>query len=586
MYGRGGGSRVYGALRGKRLASQFLAVAGIDEMVTEATEGVVELSERSANDMFRELEKASATATEREFVRAQRNAFLRGETIAGQISRHPFIGPYSIQPTLLRRAPGATTATEYFVNVPAHMEEMVDVVGDAQKTLGRRIRSNLSPMVGLAADYDDDRLIISLIGNEKTARATEELIHGGTYMREYRRFAAESKVLKELASQQLGTKAAPALSDLNKLVLGSTKLRVGQAETAGISLALSEAKLAMSYYRPELAPKFNIIAEMMEQQIIAGKKMTEVGKQNIGRAVASAIDEIGSANAATAELDDLVRITEDMFGPQLKAGVDLQSAELGRWSMRTDPEQLWREAQGALRQGREKSGIVTRYRQMARGRIHLADMTVGEVIRQIEGARVGKFDSLHMLAASGPATTARGRMTQAVSNAIRGLNQARKQLGATAKTWYRPALVGLAGTAAAAMLLGAPKGQPLDTPPPPASGDVYGLGRGDAQLSHAMLRGITPFERDMRPESLPIPPSITGEPTPPAMASPSTYMTNSAPRNYRVVARATADEFSPDYNSVVQALRPAIGEASMRINFRDNRARMTSQSIAEMLEEA
>jgi hypothetical protein len=101
-----------------------------------------------------------------------------------------------------------------------------------------------------------------------------------------------------------------------------------------------------------------------------------------------------------------------------------------------------------------------------------------------------------------------------------------------------------------------------------------------------MLRGITPLERDMRPEALPVPGSVTGEPTPPAMASPSTYMTNSAPRNYRVVARATAEDFAPDYESVVQALRPAIGDANMRVNFRDNRARMTSQSISDMLEEA
>jgi hypothetical protein len=586
MYGRGGGRRVYGALRGKRLASQFLAVSAVDEMMSEVTEGVIELSERSARDMFGELERASVTATERDFVRAQRNAFLRGEEIAGQVARHPFIGPYSIQPTLLRIAPGAESAAEYFTKVPAYMDEFVDVVGEARKTLGDRIRVNMSPIVGMAADYDDDRLIVGLIGDQKTAQATEELVRGGGYMREYRKFAAEAKVLKELASRQLGVAAAPALRDIDKLVLGSTKLRVAQAETAGISLALSEAKLAMSYYRPEMAPKFNIIAEMMEQQIISGKHMKNIADQNIARRVASAIGEIGSMNVAAAELDDLTRITSEMFGPELKAGIELQSAELGRWTMRTDPEQLWREAQGALRQGRDKAGIVTRYRQMARGRIHLADMTVGEVIRQVEGARAGKLDSLSMLAAGGPPTTPRGKMGHAVSNAIRGLNQARKQLGATAKTWYRPAFIGLAGTAAAVMLLGAPKTQPLDRPPPPARGDLHGLGEGNAQLSVAMMRGITPSERDMRPESLPVPPSITGQPTPPAMASPSTYMTNSAPRSYRVMARATAEEFAPDYESVVQALRPAIGDASMRVNFRDNRAKMTSQKINDMLEEA
>jgi hypothetical protein len=139
------------------------------------------------------LERAADTATQREFIKAQRQTFLRGETIAGQVARHPFIGPYSIQPTLIRKAP--TGKAEYFVNVPARIEEFADVIGEGRKALGDRIKVNLSPVVGLAADYDDDRLIIGLIGDEKTAKATEELITSGRYMREYRKFAAESAVL-------------------------------------------------------------------------------------------------------------------------------------------------------------------------------------------------------------------------------------------------------------------------------------------------------------------------------------------------------------------------------------------------------
>ena len=583
-YGRGGGARVFGALRGKRLASQFLAVSSIDEMVSKTTEGVIELSERAANDMFVELQRKTATIAEADFVKSQRKAFLRGETIPGQVSRHPFIGPYSIQATLLRKAPGATTAAEHFVNVPAYMEEMIDIVGESKVALGKQLKVNLSPMVGLAADYDDDRLIVSLIGNEKTARATEQLIKGGSYMRQYRKFAAESAVLKKLTKTQLGTGAAPALRDLDKLILGSTKLRIAAAETGGISNALSEAKLAMSYYRPQSAPQFNLIAEIMEQQIISGKKMTEVKGQNIARRVASAIEEISSPNAAPSELGALVEETNKIFGSQLKTGVDLRSRDLGRWTFKVDPEQMWSEAQGALRQGREKGGIVTRYRQMARG--HTDKMTVGNILKQLEASRAGKLDSLSLLAASKPSVAPRGKMSEAVSGAIRRLNQAKKELGATAKTWSRPVFWGLAGTAAAVMLAGSVKGQPLDSPMPSARGDMHRLAAVDAQKSRTMLRGITPSERDMRPESLPISASVSGEPTPAAMASPSTYMGNSAPLSHRVIARANAEDFSPDYESVVNALRPVVGDASMRVNFRDNRAKMTSQNIADMLEEA
>jgi hypothetical protein len=586
MYGRGGGRRVYGMTRGKRSASQFLLASTIDEAVSEATKGVMEVSRLAGEEMYAELERAAVTKADLEYVRAQRKTFLARKLVPGQTARHPFIGPYSIQPTYLRMAQEPLSATERFVRIPAQIDDVVDILGDASKALGKRITSNISPVVGMAADFDADFVMIGLIGDEKTAAATEKMLHGGRYMTEYRKFAAESSVLKELAKQQLGSRAATQLDDVKQMMMGSAKLRIAEAETGSISLAMSEAKLAMSYYKPDLAPRFNIIAEMMEQQIISGKKMVDVTGQNIARTVASAINEIGSVHEATKDLNKLVAETEAMFGPELARGVQMRHAKLGEWTLRTDPEQLWREAQGALRQGREKTGIITRYKQMARGHTHLADMNVYDMIQQIEGARAGKMDSLSLLAAGGPPTTPRGRMGHAVSNAIRGLNQARKELGAVSKTWYRPALAGLAATAAAAMLLGAPKAQPLDAPPRAARGDMRGLSDIDAQLSGRMLRGITPTERDLRPEALPVPGGPAGEPTAPGMSSPSTYMTNSPPRGFRVMARATAEDFTPDYDSVMQALRPAVGNANMRVNFRDNRAKMTSQSIADMMEEA
>lgn len=583
-YGRGGGARVFGALRGKRAGSQFLAVSSVDQVMSTARQGVVELSERAAEDMYAELQKKAATVEEASYIRSQRKAYLQGKVVPGDIARHPFIGPYSRQPTGIIRAPGPASAKEYFVNVPAYMNEMVDVAGKSRATLGKQLKVNMSPLVGLGLDYDADRPIVSLIGNEKTARATERLLRDGNYMREYKRFAAESAVLGTLAKKQLGTGAAPALRDLDKLVLGSTKLRIAAAETGGISNALSEAKLAMSYYNPKAASQFNLIAEVMEQQIISGKKMKEIGSQNIARRVTSAIEEISSPNAAPSELNALVEETNRMFGSQLKTGVELRSRELGRWTMKVDSQQLWEQAQGALQQGRGREGIITQYRQMARG---TGTLSIGSVLSQMEAARQDKSNSLAALAFNEPSAAPRGKMASAVSRAISRMNRINiQELGATAKTWARPAFWGLAGTAAAVMLSGSIKGQPMDSPMPGARGDVRGLAAYDAQRSGAMLRGITPSERDMRPESLPIPDSVSGAPTSAGMASPSTYMTNSAPLSHRVIARANAGPFSPDHESVVNALRPVVGSASMRVNFRDNRARLTSQNIADMLEEA
>jgi len=77
-------------------------------------------------------------------------------------------------------------------------------------------------MVGLAADYDDDRLIIAMMATRKQPR------HSGVVGRRnhrsaYGRFAAETSVLRELAKKQIGKGMAPALSDIESIISGSTK---------------------------------------------------------------------------------------------------------------------------------------------------------------------------------------------------------------------------------------------------------------------------------------------------------------------------------------------------------------------------
>jgi len=586
MYGRGGGSGVFGMLRGKRLGSRFLYASEIDEMVSKAEQGVVELSGLAGQQMYNELEKAAGGAEELQYIKAQRAAFLRGEAVPAWLARHPFIGPYSNQMTMARIAPGERSLKEAYVNLPARTMEQVEVLGDASKILGKQMMVNMSPAVGMALDFDADRAIIGLIGDKKTADAMTQALHGGNYMKDYKRFAAKVSVLNQLAKKQLGPAAATELSDLNQLVKGSTKLRIAAAKTAGISLSMSEAKLAMSYYKPESAPLFNMISEMMEQQIIGAKHMTAIGKQDIATKVSSYIDAIGSGNMAEQDFNALVGETEKMFGPQLKAGIDLQNAELGKFDVKVDARQLWGEAREALTQGREKGGIISRYRKWQRGVIPEGDLNVQEMINHLDAARVGKLSNLEMLAAGGTEKAVPGKMAQAVTGVIRGINTMKKELGSVAKTWYRPAFIGLAATAAAAMLLGGPKSQPLTSPPRPASGDKHGLVPAGNKLSVGMMRGITPLERDMRPESLPISRSVRGQPTAAGMPSPSTYMTNSPPLNYRVVARARSDDFSPTHQAVTSALNPIVGDANMQVNFRDNRAALTSQRINDMLQEA
>jgi hypothetical protein len=173
-----------------------------------------------------------------------------------------------------------------------------------------------------------------------------------------------------------------------------------------------------------------------------------------------------------------------------------------------------------------------------------------------------------------------GKMMDSTSNVLRGLNRMTKELGAGMSTWMRPAFWGLAATSAAIMLMGRPKAQPMTPPPAPAHGDTHG----QIPVSGGIMRGLPMSgHSDLRPEMLQIPQQVSGRPTGPGMPSPSTYMTNSAPLGRRIMARGTSDN-APDYDSVTQAMRPIAGRSDMRVTYNDNRSRLTSQNISDMLE--
>ena len=428
MFGRGRGSDITGALRGKMTGAAFVPLSSVDLMEREARDFTVELSEYTAKQMFKEMERAAITDADRAFITGQRKAFMAGETVYGMVMRHPFIGPYSIQPTAIRKAIGPTTKTEHLVRLPAETLKAVrtDLFGE--------MKVNVNPLLGMAADFDDDRLIVKMIGDKKTASATAELLRPqGTYIQEYTRFATEATIMKQAAKRQLGP-AAQMIDDIDKLIMGSAKLRITAAETAPISAALTEAKLAMSYYNPAKAAKFNIMAEMLEQQIISGKKMQSLS-QNIARDVAISIKNMSRGQ----DLEELVKITRNIFGPELERGINVEIPGMAPYRFQLNYQQMWEDAATAFKLGEEKSGILTRYRVLARGRINKATVDVAEVIRMVESAAAGKADTLSNLAAMGvDSGIPQEGMSRAAGRTIQAINETTKKLGSASKTWTRP----------------------------------------------------------------------------------------------------------------------------------------------------
>jgi hypothetical protein len=205
----------------------------------------------------------------------------------------------------------------------------------------------------------------------------------------------------------------------------------------------------------------------------------------------------------------------------------------------------------------------------------------------IKEARAGRIEPLSALAWR-EAPAVEGMASRTAKQSIGATNRFIKEAGA--RSWGKPLLYGLAATAGIAMLMGGPSPQPM-TPPPAAAKMGQGM---QSDLTHASqtaaahLRGITPSERDLRPENIPVPDGITGRPTAPGMMSPSTYMTQSqgmgrrSGYTYAITARSGRMGM-PDRRSLAGTINQVVPGSRVNINIRDFRQRMTSQRINDML---
>lgn len=563
MFGRGGGSGVTGALRGRMAGSAWLRQESVDlALGQESKLGLAYVSERAGLEMFEQLEQAG---TDKTFVAAQREAFLRGEDVAGIVMRHPTVGPYHLQPTMIRKSNVPGSAIDYFGQVPERTMKAV------QTSLGE-MEVNFSQVVGMMSDFDDDHVVLKFIGEQKTADATRQLLSSFT---SYNRYAAEHQVLAKLA--KMHTPADP--QEVLDVGLGGAKIRIGAAETARISVPLTEARLAIAAHRPEMSTQFNMLSAIMEEQIIKGKKMRSMS-QNIAKQVATSIKNIH--RAGDVEVQALGDVTRGMFGPELAAGVDISIPGGESWRFQMDANAVWKEVQGAMAEATQRGGIVERYRKLARQRG--AKMALDEVVEELRMAQAGTSDMLANMAVRGMSgVTKTGRMAGTMRSVLTNVNEGIKRAGIAAKSWGKPALYGLAGTAAIMMLKGGPSAQPLTVSPDNPHGDVNRLSSVDQMTASRTMRGLSAPSRDLRPETLPMGDQVTGKPTAPGMSTPKTYMTNSPPAGYRVIARGSTSG-APSEATVAAALQPIARNASTRITFSDRRRKMTSQDVDDILE--
>lgn len=567
LYGRGSGSGVKGALRNLVTGSAWLRMEGVDPG-RQPYRDMTYFSERAGLEMFEQLEQR-ATGEKLAFIRRQKERFMRNEPIPGILSRHPTAGPYHIQPAMIMRSNQPDTATRAFFQVPEQIMKRAEVGGLGQ------VDVNISPTVGLFGDYDDDRIIGMIIGDQKTADATQKLLANN--FTPYSRYAAEHTILTTLAKQQLDIAAPSTIYTDEAMALGGTKLRLAASEIGKISVPLTEARLAMTAHAPHMAPEFSMLSVIMEEQILKGKKMKTL-RQNIAQRLATSMQNI--QRAGDIEINELTRLTHEMFGKQLDVGVPIAMEGMEPWTFKLDARSMWKEVQGALQQGTQREGVVTRYRKIARQQGQR--IALQEVLQEVRTAQAGTSDMLTNLAVRGmTGTQPVGRLSAGMRSVLTDLNEGVRRIGMTAKVWGKPALFGLAASASVAMLRSGPKAQPMTPPPVSQHSDVHALAQGDQQRSAIMMTGLSSSNRDLRPESIPMSDQVQGAPSAPGTPSPKMYMGNS--QGYRVIARGSTSS-APDQATVAAAIRPVVPNANAQVTFRDNRRKMTSHDVENILE--
>jgi hypothetical protein len=593
MYGKGAGSRIRGALRNEMAASSFSIGQSVDKIISGAAEAnVVEVSDTMMDEMLADASRTAGSERQKAFLETIRSKFYKGENVTGMVGRHGMIGPWSNLPVYLKRAPGnvAETAREKFIRLPSVLQKYEYEIAGAKKTF----TADVGPMLGLAGDLDHDIYITKLLTDEKTAGAIDDVLKRGVISEQYNKWVAESSLMTELAKR--GSKGMLNLPEVKKLALGAAKLRIAQSETGLISSALSETKLAMHAYKStDKALRWGMISEILEESMaISSKKMTDVAAQSRAKEVARTLYNLrhGIPEEARRSATNLEAMLKETFGTEVfEKGVKITGPNMST-TLNLNLSEITADLSDAMRKGMGKGGVLHSFRQLQRGKMSpsvekwLTPESMMEMIKETRSGRGSFMDTVarwaadHEAAGLDASMQAGGNtMARAESAVLTGLNETTRAARGFAGRMWKPALIGLAGTAAAAMLLSRPKRLAVE-PPPPATGDARNLATSGMAISGGMMAQSIPREQDLSPESLQQPTL----PPAPGMASPPAYVSQQPPVSTRYSIRGSGGPAGMPAVSAVQGMVSGLAPGSQTVTIRDDRQTLTSQKISDLLE--
>jgi len=265
---------------GRVAGSRYLTGIRQTAAETAKSNASVGISKGSATSMFDDLISRAATHDQKLYLSDQKRKLIdESQQLIGGMWRHPTTGPESFQ---FINYHVDHNLSDKMVSVPRQMGKFALEGMDAKDV-------DISSMVGMKGDFDNDKFSIAAISDRDTVnRLKNKMSHGA--QGDYTKYLFNHYAMKDMIDGRKGTvKNLVDLSRQEALEVGARNLTAAKIATPEVNTALQKLKLGLQYSAPK---EYRPMAELfwhLEEAAISGKHGAQQSSlyQNIAHAVRS-----------------------------------------------------------------------------------------------------------------------------------------------------------------------------------------------------------------------------------------------------------------------------------------------------------
>lgn len=546
--GRLPGSRsLTGASNAFHLDDFYKSIDGLPEHLKERTVGVpLYLAEEMLDDM--------ASLYGESEVNKMRLALREGELVPGMVARHPFIGPYSIQPVMMKAIQGAT---EPVMIIPEAVKmQSFQGVADIDYQTGI--------LRGLGGDKDADTFTAMLFTKQTSEKIGTMMDSSSQFIQDYR---SHSFIMQQLKAGKV--KDSVSEFSLQEMLAGSaSKLATAQSEVGRLSLGLTKARAAVISSNLDKGSQGKALSllEWLEQQPISGKhlKISSVLSGDFERQLSTVNLAVGTSQpdlleGAVREMVNFDEITDprkkNLIEGLLGSGVTLDD--------------------GTRINGLDLQGTSQNIsKAMTQFQLHGTDVQAARMHSVMRGDTFSASDAAEYLKATD--LSSKAGFAESSKQALSGINESLAQISSKARSYAKPIAIGAAVAAGVSMFMNSDPQSMVAPAPPHSSG-----------LSDAKMAGVAALSTPSNSARDEIAPQVQGNPTAPGMSSNSGWALNNQKMKQRQAVRAQiqARNIPPNERTrLISSLSNNYSNSNLNVNIRDDRRSLNRNTLSDMLE--